>query len=72
MAGGISIDALLVKILVALGRGTYSFWASMMTRALSLVEAVEGETPISSLKAFAIVMEDGNEIVKGKDAGGSR
>jgi len=32
----------------------YSFCASMITRTLSLVEAVDGDTPISSLKDFAI------------------
>ena len=35
--------------------GTYSFWASMMTRTLSFVEAVEGGMPISSRNPTAIV-----------------
>lgn len=33
----------------------YSFWASMMTSTLSLVEAVDGPTPTKSLKLFVIV-----------------
>ena len=33
----------------------YSFWASMMTRILSLVEAVDGEIPTSSRNDFAIL-----------------
>ena len=36
--------------------GTYSFCASMITSTLSLVEAVDGWTPMSSLNAFAILI----------------
>ena len=32
----------------------YSFWASMITRILSLVEAIDGEIPTSSRNDFAI------------------
>lgn len=35
-------------------RGQYSFWASMMIRALSEVEAVDGGAPTSSRNPFAI------------------
>jgi hypothetical protein len=37
--------------------GTYSFWASMMTRTLSFVEAVEGGTPISSLNPIGAIVQ---------------
>jgi hypothetical protein len=37
---------------------TYSFCASMMTRTLSLVDAVDGGTPMSSRKLLAMVAED--------------
>ena len=35
----------------------YSFCASMMTRTLSLVDAVDGGTPMSSRKLLAMVAE---------------
>jgi len=37
----------------------YSFWASMMTRTLSLVDAVEGLAPRICLNDFAIVIAVG-------------
>lgn len=37
---------------------TYSFWASMMTKALSLVDAVDGATPTSSRNDLAIFIDD--------------
>lgn len=43
---------------------TYSFWASMMTRALSLVEAVDGATPTNSRNDFAI-LDDNVYCVRG-------
>jgi hypothetical protein len=38
-----------------LADATYSFWASMIMRALSLVEAVDGVTPTSSRNDFAML-----------------
>lgn len=35
-------------------QGTHSFWASMITRTLSLVEAVDGTAPTTSRKLLAI------------------
>jgi hypothetical protein len=46
------------RVLAYRSKSVYSFWASIMTRTLSFVEALEGRTPTNSLNDFAIVNSD--------------